>query len=105
LDVVDYARYLGALLFTLALLGGFLLLLRRFGPKFGLIAGRTASGRRLAVVDVLTLDGRRRLIIVRDAATPAREHLILLGPQSETVVESRDARATEAPTPSEESAP
>jgi len=100
LDVVDYARYLGALLFTLALLGGFLLLLRRFGPRLGLIGARVsgargADGPRLAVVDTIALDARRRLIIVRDARAPAREHVILLGPASEHVVESRDAAAAE----------
>lgn len=85
--MVDTARYFGALLLTLALLGGFLVALRRFGPRLGLAPG---GGARLAVTDAVMLDARRRLVVVRDARA-GREHVILLGPSGEQVVESREA--------------
>jgi flagellar protein FliO/FliZ len=90
LDLIDMARYLGALLFTLALLALFLLALRRLGPTLGLerlMPGR-AGPRRLAVVEALMLDPRRRLVIVR---ADDREHVVLLGASGETLIESRAA--------------
>lgn len=91
MDALDTARYLGALLVTLALLGGLLLALRRFGPTLGidrLVAGGKPGPRRLRVVETLMLDPRRRLVIVR---ADGREHLLLLGVAAETVIETRDA--------------
>ena len=41
--------------------------------------------RRLGVVEVTPLDGRRRLILVRRDAV---EHLLLVGPTSELVIET-----------------
>jgi len=90
------ARYLGALFFTLALLGLFLVALRRFGPLLGLerfgLARAGGGGRRLQVVEAIVLDARRRLVIVR---ADGREHLLLLGAASESVIESRDAHDPE----------
>ena len=47
--------------------------------------GTAVRGRRLAIVETLTLDARRRLVIVRrDDA----EHLLLLGINQDIVVEA-----------------
>ncbi|MGD2133744.1 MAG: flagellar biosynthetic protein FliO [Maricaulaceae bacterium] len=89
MDPLDFARYVGALFVTLALLGVFLVGLRRFGPMLGLArANRRGGPRRLAVEEALMLDARRRLVLVR---ADGREHLLLLGASGETVVESRPA--------------
>ena len=55
--------------------------LKRYLP--GLKVGARA-GRRLSVVEVLMLDTRRRLVLVRRDDV---EHLILLGATTETVIE------------------
>lgn len=79
----SYLQAVIALVFVLALIGGFALIARRFG--FGLpamaIGGRN---RRIAVVESTMVDAKRRLVLVRRDST---EHLILLGPASETVLE------------------
>ncbi|MBI4183072.1 MAG: FliO/MopB family protein [Proteobacteria bacterium] len=57
---------------------------RRLG--FGLpVARRGAAGRRLAVVDSAPIDGKRRLVLVRRDHV---EHLLVLGPTGELVVEA-----------------
>jgi hypothetical protein len=44
-----------------------------------------AAKRRLKIVEFMPIDHRRRLVLVR---RDDREHLLLLGPQGETVVET-----------------
>ena len=77
-----YTRFVLALVAILVLLG----LLAWLGRRFGL-AGRPASGakRRLAIVEIAPIDGKRRLVLLRRDHT---EHLVLLGPDSAIVVES-----------------
>jgi hypothetical protein len=58
------------------------------------LARAPGAARRLTVVESLMLDPRRRLVLIR---ADGREHLLLLGATSETVVESRAAGAGEAP--------
>ena len=41
-------------------------------------------GSRLSIVDMLAVDGKRRLLLIRRDDV---EHLVMLGPNSETVVE------------------
>lgn len=106
LDPLEYLQFFLALAFVLGLIGLSSLLLRRFGPG-GLVAPRRRPGQkhRLEVVESLTLDPRRRaLLISRDGV----EHLLVLGPQSEMVVETNiipqnaegDEAAGDAPTAS-----
>jgi flagellar biosynthetic protein FliP len=79
-----YTRFLIALVVVVALIAAAAWAAKRFG-----IAGRigTAAGgkRRLAVVEVAPLDGKRRLVLLRRDDT---EHLVLLGQESATVIES-----------------
>lgn len=81
LDV--YLRFVVALILVLALIGALTWATRRFG-----IAGRLATGggkhRRLAIVEAMALDARRKLVLVR---RDDREHLVLLGPGCDVVVE------------------
>ena len=57
-----YWRFLLALLFVVALIAGCAWVARRFGfaTRFGAAAGK----RRLAIIEVLPLDGRRRLVLL-----------------------------------------
>ena len=82
MDVIDFARYFGALLLVLGLVGGAALAARRFGLS-GLI--KPAATRRLSVVETLTLGPRQRLLIIRRDGI---EHLVLTGPEGTSVIEA-----------------
>lgn len=88
MDFADYLRFLGALVFVLALIALVAWAVRRYGLAGGLGGGLAgvARGRtkRLAVVASLPLDPRRRLVLVRRDEV---EHLLVLGASGETVVE------------------
>ncbi len=75
MDVLDPARFVetvGALAAVLGLLVAFAVGLRVWRRRTGAM-----PTRRLALVETLALDGRHRLVRVRDGA---REHLLVLGP-------------------------
>lgn len=74
-----------ALIFVLALLGLFYLVMRRLG--IGGALPRTRGERRLRLLEVLPVDAKRRLVLLR---RDGREHLVLLGPESDLLIESLD---------------
>ena len=96
---MDYSLYLRAVL-SLAFVLGLLLTLAWVVRRFNLAGALAAPGslargkaRRLSVVETLSLDTKRRLVLIRrDGA----EHLLVLGPAGETVIETGIA----APEPS-----
>jgi flagellar protein FliO/FliZ len=67
--------------------------LRRFGSSR--LRGAAARGRqpRLAVIDSATVDGRRRLLLIRRDNV---EHLLMIGGPTDVVVEQNILRATPA---------
>jgi flagellar protein FliO/FliZ len=82
MGVEGYLRFAAALAVVLAMIAAAAWAWRRFALSAGLPAA--ARRRRLGVVEVLPLDGRRRLVLVRrDRA----EHLLLLGHTDDLVVE------------------
>ena len=83
MDVEAYFRFILALVFVLALIGVIALVARRLG--FGYAAPKRGKGRRLSVIEVATVDARRRLALLRRDDT---EHLVLLGAGSELLIES-----------------
>lgn len=82
MDMLDFARYIGALLLVLGLVGAAGLAARRFGLG-GLV--RPAATRRLAVVETLMIGPRQRVLIIRCDNV---EHLVLSGPEGTSVIES-----------------
>ncbi|MGF1611156.1 MAG: flagellar biosynthetic protein FliO [Kiloniellales bacterium] len=84
MDLDVYARFLLALLFILALIGTLAWLARRFGLGGRLVANSPGQ-RRLAIAEVLALDSRRKLVLLR---RDDREHLVLLGPTTDLLVET-----------------
>lgn len=82
MDLIDYGRFLAALLFVLGLIALVAWLARRLrlGP-----AAAMSPARRLAVLETLPLDARRKLVLVRRDDT---EHLLLLGTDGNRLVES-----------------
>jgi flagellar protein FliO/FliZ len=78
----SYPRYIVSLVFVLGLIGLFAWLLRRFGPPARL---RGPGRRRLSIVEILPVDARRRLVLLR---RDGKEHLILLGQTQDLLIES-----------------
>ncbi len=96
MELLDYAQYVLALIFVLALVGLGAWALRYFG-----VSGNMGTRRdsRLAVVEATMVDKKHRLLLVRRDNV---EHLLLIGGSQDVVVESgirRDAQrpAAEAP--------
>jgi flagellar protein FliO/FliZ len=86
------ARFFIAFLVVLALIGLTAWLVRRFGANR---LGSATRGRqpRLAVIDAATVDGRRRLVLIRRDNI---EHLLLIGGPNDLVVEPNIVRAVAA---------
>ncbi|MEK9726176.1 MAG: hypothetical protein VW405_22180 [Rhodospirillaceae bacterium] len=82
---IDYFRFVLALAFVLGLIAILAAVARRAGFGFPAAALKSGGKRRLAVVEATQVDGRRRLVLVRRDDV---EHLILLSPTAETVVET-----------------
>jgi flagellar protein FliO/FliZ len=83
MELAEYFRYVAALVFVVSLIALLAWAVRRFG--LGGVRVTTGSVRRLAVVETLALDGKRRLVLCRRDGV---EHLLLLGSERETVVEA-----------------
>ena len=95
MDFLSYARFALALVFVLALIGVLTALARRFGVG-GLAHPRRAGERRLGIVEVLAVDGKRRLVLVRRDQT---EHLLLIGGETDLVIERAASPRPETPRP------
>jgi flagellar protein FliO/FliZ len=91
MDVIDLARYLGALLLVLALVGFAALAARRYGLA-GFVQGTVQ--RRLSIVETMMIGPRQKLVLVRRDGT---EHLVLVGPQGANVIEAGIAVGATAP--------
>lgn len=78
MDILSVLRTLGALAIVLGLLGGALWVVRRYDIRLPaqLLAG--AAPRRLAMVERLSLDGRRSVALIR---CDGEEHLVLIAPE------------------------
>lgn len=86
METVSIVQSILALFFTLALVGVVSALLRRYGNGVGITRGATRrTNKRLEVKEMLTLDPRRRLVLIRRDDV---EHLLLLGHEASHVVES-----------------
>ena len=77
--LLQFALALVAVLLLIVALGW---VLRRYGPGG---AGPKGSGRRIGVLESASVDAKRRLVLVRRDGV---EHLLLLSPSHETVVET-----------------
>jgi flagellar protein FliO/FliZ len=80
MDFDLYLRFALALILVLGLIALLAWLLRRFG-----MGVKMTKGRRLGVTEVQMLGPRHRLMLIRRDEV---EHLVIVGPASETVVES-----------------
>ena len=96
MDIELYSRFLLALVAVLALIGLLSWLARRFGLGGRLIPNK-GKQRRLSIIEVMALDSRRKLVLLRRDST---EHLVLLGPGRDLLVE----RGIDAPQAAAQSA-
>lgn len=87
MDLIDFARYFGALVLVLGLLGFAWLAARRYGLP-GIVQGQ--SLRRLSIVETLMIGPRHKLVLLKRDGT---EHLMLIGPQGAEVIETGIAAA------------
>ena len=78
-----YLRFLIALVFVVAMIGALAWIVRRFGWANRFVA--PAGKKRLSVLEVLPIDGKRRLVLLRRDAV---EHLVLLGIAGDLLIES-----------------
>ncbi len=88
MEFMDYSRFF----FVLALVIGMIWLLGYALKHFGLdkrLRGVTGQGGRLAVSEVLYLDPRRKLVLVR---ADAREYLLVLTGERVQVIDTLEAR-------------
>ena len=87
------AKFFIAFAVVLALIGLTAWIVRRFGANR--LGGAGARGRqpRLAVIDAATVDGRRRLVLIRRDNI---EHLLMIGGPTDLVVEPNIVRAVGA---------
>ena len=81
MDVLLYIKFLSGFVFVIALM----LLLSWVLKKASGVGNVLKSEKRLKIVEVLPVDHKHRLVLVR---REAREHLIMLGPEGQTVVET-----------------
>ena len=86
MDYTDYLKFLFALIFVLALMGGLAYLMKRLGwGQGGISPLGSKNKKRLKIVEILPLDARRKAVIIqRDDI----QHLVLLSGSGETVVET-----------------
>ena len=83
MELSAYFRFVAALLFVLGIIGVFALLARRFVPGARNI-NRRGVKRRLSVVEVIPVDTKRRLVLLKRDDT---EQLVMLGPTGDMVIE------------------
>lgn len=83
MDILDLSRIFFALIAVLGMIG----LCAMIAKKAGFISGAMGiqKKRRLTIVETLPLDARRRAAIIR---CDGREHLVILGQTSETLIEA-----------------
>lgn len=95
MEYFNTGRYLAGLLFTLGLIFGIWYLVRRYAP--GMVRNAPiGEGKTLHIRESLQLDPRRRVVVVHSGK---REHIILLGVNSDLLIESRDAADITPKTP------
>lgn len=82
METAELLKFAAALLFVLGLMGGLALIMRKFGSNHPFTVPHK---RRLKVLEVLTLDPKRKAVLLK---RDDKEHLVILGANSELLVES-----------------
>ena len=102
MDILLYTKYIVVLILVLGLIFLISYVVRKLGFVPG-VENSTSRKSRLALTATTAIDAKRRLVLVR---RDDQEHLILLGPDGDTVVETNipiERVKSDAPDQSEES--
>lgn len=92
MDMVDLTR----VFFAFGVVVMLIFAVAAIAKKLGLhnrLSGMQSTERRLKIVDVLAIDPRRRLVLIQ---RDGQEHLVLLGQQQDLLIESYEAKKTDA---------
>ena len=85
----QYLQAFLAFLFVIGLIGLLSYVLRRFSFENFALKKNPDIKKNLSIVEILPLDTRRRLVIVKNGT---KKHLLLLGANGDIVVESYDKK-------------
>lgn len=83
METNEVLRFISALIFVVSLMGGLWLILKRMGINGGFTL-QQGKKRRLKIVEMLPLSGSHKAVLLR---CDDKDHLVILGPNGETVVE------------------
>ncbi|OFW88588.1 MAG: hypothetical protein A3J37_05920 [Alphaproteobacteria bacterium RIFCSPHIGHO2_12_FULL_45_9] len=83
METNEVLRFLSALVFVISLMGGLWLILKKMGINGGFTL-QQGKKRRLALVEMLPIDTKHKAVLLR---CDDKDHLVILGPNGETVVE------------------
>ncbi len=83
MGLIGIAKFLAALAFVLALMGGLALVMKKIGLGQAGLAGR--GDKRLKLVEVMPIDARRKAVILQ---CDDEQHLVILGPTGDTVIKN-----------------
>ena len=83
MDVLLFAKFFSVFVFVIALMLTLSWALKKAGLGGPVLRG--ADKKRLRVVEAAPIDHKRRMVLIR---RDDKEHLIILGPEGETVVET-----------------
>ena len=89
MELSEFSRFSLALAFVIALIWGLAYLAKRTGFDRR-IRGVTGQHGRMAVVDVIYLDPKRKMVLVR---ADAREYLLLIAGDNAQVINQWDIKA------------
>lgn len=84
-----YVRFFLGFAFTIGLIGVVYWVARRYAGRLGIV--RPNASGRLSVTGQISLDPRRRVLLVR---CDEREHLLLLGPNNDLVIDSSAGKSS-----------
>ncbi len=99
MEFLPFLKYFLGLIFVLGLIAGAAYLARRFG-MVAKVSQRVSGDKRLAITEVLAVDAKRRLILIK---RDDKEHLILLGSERDLVIETDIDAPEETPKTTEQS--
>ncbi len=85
MDTVLLLKFFSAFVFVICLMLLFSWAVKKMGLSGEGLVGKEKNKRRLKVIESMALDARRRLVLVR---RDDKEHLLVLGQDGETVVET-----------------
>lgn len=83
METNEVLRFLSALVFVVALMGGLWLILKKMGINGGFTL-QQGKKRRLKIVEMLPIDVKHKAVLLR---CDDKDHLVILGPNGETVIE------------------